>query len=438
MTKADLWRLWQDSERQLRLRLRQAEAQRDDLIRRLYRLAPQDCQESAKESYTVPEEFPSSESRSSLRHDEKDIARKHIIHEAEPILHSVAEKCEEDERLNIHRMRLTEQNTRLRPCDEGRKKNTKGVDISFTPKSRKRHRIKQDSSEPSRNVETDDRLTQHRYANRRACNDGAKKSNSSEDLDATPSWRTKSGRVIDNLGVREIPEGFSGYSMTPLPLLYSLHQHTRTDKSYGPMKLSQLDIREHRKFRETAHFEQASGNTVLEKDAEIILQDDDRYKGINHPRGREEGGGPRRRRIISHPITSYSESHPRRWPKDRHSVRDQSEGRGKKEQEREPRYSSVRKSREKNGRDTNCAAFSGMSSNSHKQHGVRRRPSYESSSEYEEVILRPGTSTSTEIAHDKRQSMPQLILRVSETLQTSSEVSIEKSTEENRETIDSP
>lgn len=437
MTKADLWRLWQDSERQLRSRLRQAEAQRDDLIRRLSRLASQDRQGNVSESLIVPEEICSREGRSPLGHSEEDITKKRTIQEGETILHSVAERHGEDERVNIRCMRLTEHNTRLRPSDEVRKKNNKGVDISFTPKGRKRHRIKQkDSPEPLRNVDTDDHLTQHRYANRGTYTDGVKRSNSSEDLDATLRRRIRSGRVIDNLGEREIPEGFSGYSTTPLPLLHSLHQHTRTERSYGPVQLSQLDTREHRTFQESAHFEQTSGNEILEKDA-IILKDDNIYKDISHPRGREEGSGPRRRRITSHPMTNYSESHPRRWPKDRHSARDQSEGRGKREQEREARYTSVRKSREKDGRDTS-GTFSGMSSNSRKQHGVRIRPSYESSSEYEEVRLRPGTSTSTEITQNKRESMQKFMLRGYETLQRSNELSSEKSVLETRETMDPP
>lgn len=434
MTKADLWRLWQDSERQLRTRLRQAEAQRDNLIRQLSRLATQDRQMNAPECHSVPEDSHLRGGRSPLRHSEEDIARGFTIQEEKPILPSVVERHEEIDRENNLRIRLTEQYKRPRPAEEVRKKNSKGGDVSFTPRGRKRHRIKQKdnlplhSSEPTRNVDTDDQFTQHRYSNRGAYSDGVERSKSSEDLNTTPRRRIKTGRGTDNVGIREPPEGFSGCSLTPLPLLRSLHQHTRTEKSYGSVQPS----------RESPHLGQTLGNEMLEKDADVILQDQERYKDIDHRRRREEGGGPRRRRITSHPITSYSEGHYRRRSRDRHTARDQSEGRGRREQERDPRYSGVRKSRERDSRDASCGTLSGISISSHKQHGVRRRTSYESSSEYEEIRLRTDTSTPTEITLDRRQSMQQPVLRGYETLRTGSGVSSDRSVSETRETGDPP
>ncbi|XP_064118595.1 glutamate receptor ionotropic, NMDA 3A-like [Macrobrachium nipponense] len=56
VTKADLWRLWQDSEIQLRARLRQAESQRDELLRRLCQLTSCDSLGKVPDNPVMPEE----------------------------------------------------------------------------------------------------------------------------------------------------------------------------------------------------------------------------------------------------------------------------------------------------------------------------------------------------------------------------------------------
>lgn len=447
VTKADLWRLWQDSERQLRTRLRHAESQRDDLIRQMSRLGPRDRQGSASECHTVPEEVHvrDKKGRSPLKRCGEDATRGLLMHETEPTLHSVADRREEEDGDgNTHRVRLSE-DKRSRPGEEILRKK-RSDDTSCTPRTRKRHRLKhKDSlhstplhfSDPMRTAELEERFSQKRYSSRGSHLDGLESRRSSEDLDVTPRRRSKRTRSIDNLGVREPPEGFGGYSSTPLPLLHSLHQHTRTssERSYGP--LPPLDTREHRTSSRD-QLGQPSGGEMIEKDADIILQDDDSYKTLDHRRRREEGAGPRRRRITSHP-----EGHNRRRSKDRHTPRDLSEGRVWREQEREPRYSGVRRSRERDVRDANGGTFSGMTHGTHKQHGARRRLSYGSSSEFEDTRHKTDTSTSTEMIPERRQQPmqqqhPVVSLRGYEVLRTGSEVSDERSLRETREAADPP
>ncbi|XP_045593274.2 uncharacterized protein [Procambarus clarkii] len=345
VTKADLWQLWQDSEKELRARLRQAESQRDALLRQLSTLPHR--------KHQVQPEVPSEKwVKRSLGNMVGDTAvgaielcdsRKHNLIVGDTRL-AIGGGRWGEEKNNGHRQRLSRMNNRERKMEEVRLKTNKG-DVSTTPKRRKRQRSRsqdhldtkksQDSSEEGIHYPSpEERLSYPKYTRRRKRETSQDRKRGSDDLDVTPKHRAKthhlSGTVIERTGPAE---SISGYCTTPLPLLHSLHQHTKSDveRSYGSHKSISLDRREERipfeNYSEQIHIQSyCSGDSRGIGCDDDMRLDDHCDEADCHKKLEDDKLPPRRRRTPYHLVSGYTESQHRR-PKERHSSRELPEGR---------------------------------------------------------------------------------------------------------------
>ncbi|XP_069947292.1 uncharacterized protein [Cherax quadricarinatus] len=343
VTKADLWQLWQDSETQLRARLRQAESQRDALLRQLSKLPH-------RERAVQPEVSSEKWERRSLENVMGDVegdtielcdARKHALPAGDARLVAGGSRRGE-EKSEMYRQRLSRMNNRERKGEEVRLMNIKG-DVSTTPKRKKRQRSRsqdhldarksQDSSEEGIHYpKPEDRVGYPKYTRRRKRETSQDRRRGSEETDITPRHRAKSHRLIDTVTERTGPvESISGYCTTPLPLLHSLHQQSKTDaeRSYGPLQSLPLDRREERipfKSYEQMHLQTYCGDNRGKGCDTDMRSEDHRDEIERHKKMEEDKMPPRRRRTTYLSTTGHAESQHRR-PKERHSTRELPEGR---------------------------------------------------------------------------------------------------------------
>lgn len=412
VTKADLWRLWQDSERQLRARLRQAECQRDELLRQLSKL-PHHHQQRP-EGPTRPEGFRERWERRSLGdlvgHATEDVvehydARKHTLYGADGRTTGGRRR---EEKGTMQRQRLSRMNNRERQVEEVRLKSMK-VDVLTTPRKRKQRprsrsqehldaRTSMESLVEERHYpRVEDRFCQQKYSTRRKRGSSQDRRRGSEDLDVTPRRRPKSHHLVDSVIERMGPEDpISGYCSTQLPLLHSLHQQTKRDaeRSYVPLQSMPLDTREERvpfeSYGEQIHLQTFCGGEARGRGCDTNIRPEDPLdEGERHKKS-DDDIPPRRRRATHHPASGHTAEGQHRRPRERHSSRDLSDGRRRRDssQQRESKHSVTRRPYE--ARD-----ISGPYSGSHRQHGARRHTSHESSSEQEESRYTSTTASET-------------------------------------------
>ncbi|XP_071516109.1 uncharacterized protein [Panulirus ornatus] len=406
VTKADLWRLWQDSERQLRARLRQAECQRDELLRQLSKIPQHEVparQQGPKERW---ERRSLGELVGDTTEDVVELydARKHTPHVADARATGGRRR---EERIEMQRQRLARLN-RDRQVEEVRLKSMKG-DVPGTPRKRKqRQRSRsQEHLEAKTNLDSliegrhyprvEDRACQPKYTNRRKQGSSQDRRRGSDDIDVTPRHRAKSHRVVDTVIESTGPEDtITGYCSTPLPLLHSLHQQTKCDaeRSFVPLQAMPLDTREERipyeSYSDQIQLQTFCGEVRGRGCDNNIRPEDSHDEGERH-RKSDDDIPPRRRRGAHHPPSGHTEGQHRR-PRERLSSREISESRRRRDssQQRDPRHSATRRPYEREVRD-----LSGPYSGSHRQHGARRHTSHESSSEQEESRYASTTASET-------------------------------------------
>ncbi|KAK3858689.1 hypothetical protein Pcinc_035138 [Petrolisthes cinctipes] len=394
VTKADLWQLWQDSERQLRVRLRQAESQRDELLRLVARLPQRD-------RLGLPEGSSEEWENRSLRDmtgdsfgestDYPDAGRKGSSGSQR---RSGGEDISGGSGGDPSRHRSVRRATRERHPDDMMRMRSTRRESSITPRKKRRPRSKShDYLETRRSSDTlddryyhprfDSRSSPYRNANRRRRRDESQERIrlGLEDFDSLTRHRTK-GHSVESVIERTIlADSAAAYYATPLPLLHSLHQQNRHDaeRNYSFLQnLPPLDRRESRIPSDT-YTEHIHLQTLCREIRGRSCESDDPLDDDRHWKSEEERMPLRRRRAAYR--ATHADGQPRSRPRERLPSWEFPESLHRRESslQRDTRHSmSSRRPYEREPRTISPFI------SSHRQHSVRKRTSYDSSSDQED------------------------------------------------------
>lgn len=402
VTKADLWQLWQDSEKELRVRLRQAESQRDELIRQVSK--------ASRDHHTLTE-------GSSEDWDTKSM--EDPLGEAKKPYGAVS-RLDEDAG---DKPRPARRKSRERQADEMRHKNSRR-DSSTTPRKKKRQRSKShDYLETRRSSESleekktypksEERVTPRKHSSRRKRDVSQDRRTMSEEGPSLQRQRTIVHRsvegAIDNTSLVDPP---GEYCSTPLPLLRSLHQQTKSDagRNYAFLQSLTPERRDEGLPHDT-YGDQIHLKTFCREVKGRACESDDQVEEENRlKKSDDEKLSIRRRRAAHHGAGGHGEAQARR-PRERHPSRELYEGLHKRESslQRDPRQSLPRRPYDREVRD-HSSPYSGshrhQQPQQQQQHSGRRHTTYDSSSDQEETYysatpsLEPGPARE---AHGRRQ-----------------------------------
>lgn len=399
MTKADLWQLWQDSEKELRVRLRQAETQRDELLRQVSK--------ASRDRHTLTEGSSEDWETKSLEDTLGEAKKPYGAGAAVPQLaEDVGDKP-----------RPARRKSRERLSDEARHKNSRR-DSSTTPRKKKRQRSKShDYLETRRSSESleekapypksEERSTPRKHSSRRKRDSSQDRRTASEEGPSLQRQRAVVHRSLEGaIDNTSLADPLGEYCSTPLPLLRSLHQQSKSDAERNFPFLQSLtpERRDERLPHDQIHLKtfcrEVKGrgcerDLQAEEDSPLKKSDEEKLS-IRRRRAAHHGGG-------------HGEVQARR-PRERHPPRELYEGLHKRESslQRDPRQSLPRRPYEREVRD-HSSPYSGShrhQQQQQQQHSGRRHTTYDSSSDQEETYY-PATPSlepcSAREVHGRRQ-----------------------------------
>ncbi|MPC27562.1 Glutamate receptor ionotropic, NMDA 3A [Portunus trituberculatus] len=388
VSKADLWQLWQDSEKELRVRLRQAETQRDELLRQMSKSSHRDRHPLTEGS---SEEWDSKSLEDTMG-DAKQLyaAAPHVSRRVEDI----GEFPRTGRRMSRER----------RP-DETRLKTTRR-DSSTTPRKKKRQRSKsQDYLETRKSTESleekklypkvEERVVTPRKHSSRRKRDGSQDRRTESEEGPTlqkqrPVVHCSFEGAIDR---PDLVDPLGEYCSTPLPLLRSLHQQSKSDseRNYAFLQSLTPERRDERLPHDT--YDHIHLKTFCREmkgrgcESDEQTEEDSRLKQSD-----EERLSIRRRRGLHHGVSGHVETQTRR-PRERHPSREAYETPHRRESslQKDTRQQLHRRPYEREAARDHTSPYSGSHRQQQpppplQQHGVRRHTTYDSSSDPEDPI----------------------------------------------------
>ena len=383
VSKADLWQLWQDSEKELRVRLRQAESQRDELLRQISKA-------SHRDRHPLTEGSSEEWDNKSLEDNMGEAKNTYVTG------HPVSRHPEDMGDFPRSGRRMS----RERHVGEARLRNTRR-DSSTTPRKKKRQRSKsQDYLETRKSTESieekklypkvDERVTPRKQNNRRKREGSQDRRSELEKSKSLPIQQPQVHRSFEGADSIDLVDPLAEYCSTPLPLLRSLHQQSKSDaeRNYAFLQSLTPERRDerlpHDTYADHIHlktFCREMKGRGCESDEQI--EEDSRLK-----MSEDEKLAIRRRRAMHHGVGGHGEAQTRR-PRERHPSRELFEEPHRRESslQRDTRQQLPRRPYEREARD-HTSPYSGnlRQQQQPQQLGVRRHTTYDSSSEPEDTL----------------------------------------------------